>query len=58
MESEVSILSRHFFSPGFTLMRTEVHNSNVLVTSMAGGDERAAACLYDEFSPVLFALAL
>lgn len=25
---------------------------------MAGGDERAAARLYDEFSPVLFALAL
>lgn len=39
-------------------MRTEVHSSNTLVASMAGGDERAAARLYDEFSPVLYALAL
>ncbi|MBC8086417.1 MAG: sigma-70 family RNA polymerase sigma factor [Phycisphaerae bacterium] len=39
-------------------MRTEAHYSNHLVASMASGDERAAARLYDEFSPVLFALAL
>jgi len=39
-------------------MRTEVHSSDTLVACMAGGDERAAARLYDEFSPVLFALAL
>ena len=39
-------------------MRTEVLSSNTLVASMACGDERAAARLYDEFSPVLFALAL
>lgn len=39
-------------------MRTEVLNSNLLVAGMASGDERAAARLYDEFSPMLFALAL
>lgn len=39
-------------------MRTEVHSNKTLVESMARGDERAAALLYDEFSPVLFALAL
>lgn len=39
-------------------MRTEAHSSNLLVARMASGDERAAAHLYDEYSPVLFALAL
>jgi len=39
-------------------MLTNVHNSSTLVANMAGGDERAAARLYDEFSPILFALAL
>ena len=39
-------------------MRAEAFNYNTLVSSMACGDERAAAALFDEFSPVLFALAL
>jgi len=39
-------------------MHTSAHNYNTLVTGMARGDERAAAALFDEFSSVLFALAL
>ena len=39
-------------------MRAESCNYNTLVRGMANGDEHAAAALFDEFSPVLFALAL
>lgn len=38
-------------------MRSDISSYNYLVESMASGDERAAARLYDEFSPVLYALA-
>ena len=38
-------------------MRVDAHNYNSLVTGMARGDDRAAATLFDEFSPMLFALA-
>ncbi|MEP6831831.1 MAG: sigma-70 family RNA polymerase sigma factor [Gemmatimonas sp.] len=39
-------------------MGADAYNYNTLVNGMASGDERAAAVLFDEFSPVLFALAL
>lgn len=38
-------------------MRSDLNNYSSLVEHMACGDERAAATLFDEFSPVLFALA-
>ncbi|MGV3708777.1 MAG: sigma-70 family RNA polymerase sigma factor [Gemmatimonas sp.] len=39
-------------------MRADAFTYNALVNGMASGDERAAATLFDEFSPVLYALAL
>lgn len=39
-------------------MRSDATNYNALVASMAHGDERAAATLYDDLSPMLYALAL
>lgn len=39
-------------------MQTSAFNYSTLVSGMACGDERAAAALFDEFSAVLFALAL
>lgn len=39
-------------------MQAATYNYTVLVSGMASGDERAAAALFDEFSPVLFALSL
>ena len=39
-------------------MRLEVANHRSLVQSMASGDQRAATKLYDECSPILYALAL
>ena len=39
-------------------MQTATCNYSTLVSGMARGDERAAAALFDEFSSVLFALAL
>ena len=39
-------------------MRADVYNYNSLVSGMARGDERAAATLFDEFSPVLLAVSL
>ena len=39
-------------------MRAEACKYSTLVTGMASGDEHAAAALFDEFSSVLFALAL
>lgn len=39
-------------------MRSDTTNYNALVASMAHGDERAAATLYDDLSPTLYALAL
>lgn len=38
-------------------MQADLKTFDSLVDSMASGDERAAATLFDEFSPVLFALA-
>ena len=39
-------------------MRADVYNYNSLVSGMACGDERAAATLFDEFSPILLAVSL
>ncbi|MEO7996039.1 MAG: sigma-70 family RNA polymerase sigma factor [Gemmatimonadaceae bacterium] len=38
-------------------MQSDLNSFDSLVEHMACGDERAAATLFDEFSPVLFALA-
>jgi RNA polymerase sigma-70 factor (ECF subfamily) len=38
-------------------MRSESYSFDSLVVRMSRGDERAAAMLYDEFSPALYALA-
>jgi RNA polymerase sigma-70 factor (ECF subfamily) len=52
----ISLALFHFLSPA--AMRSNVVDHTRLVSAMAVGDERAAARLYDEYSRVMFAMAV